>query len=310
MEARILVPEALSVGTSLDWESPLGLETGKLETQFEDRPHPFLVFEYTCDSPDCPCREVTLDFVEVVPDGEKAKEGLRFQFRFDVDRGQVMEGHRVPGAAAPLVEEFSSGLDAKLVSWLRRRFDSTREHVRRGARFEMSAEEILRGDLVPWTEVFSEEGSIVRGGSCCTSSFVDGEVEWFVEDLYCLNPSCDCRLVSLLFHRVPPESTQARHGFTAKVRISGKLAKIEPHDCGPAEAREIFERWRSQEPDLATMLVTRYREIRTVGHRITERARSESSRDLDMAPASSSKVGRNAPCPCGSGKKHKRCCGG
>jgi len=26
-------------------------------------------------------------------------------------------------------------------------------------------------------------------------------------------------------------------------------------------------------------------------------------------PATSSKVGRNEPCPCGSGKKHKRCCG-
>ena len=25
--------------------------------------------------------------------------------------------------------------------------------------------------------------------------------------------------------------------------------------------------------------------------------------------ASSGKVGRNAPCPCGSGKKYKRCCG-
>jgi hypothetical protein len=23
-----------------------------------------------------------------------------------------------------------------------------------------------------------------------------------------------------------------------------------------------------------------------------------------------SKIGRNAPCPCGSGKKYKRCCGG
>ena len=25
-------------------------------------------------------------------------------------------------------------------------------------------------------------------------------------------------------------------------------------------------------------------------------------------PAVSTKVGRNEPCPCGSGKKHKRCC--
>ena len=26
------------------------------------------------------------------------------------------------------------------------------------------------------------------------------------------------------------------------------------------------------------------------------------------APAASPKVGRNAPCPCGSGKKYKKCC--
>ena len=32
-------------------------------------------------------------------------------------------------------------------------------------------------------------------------------------------------------------------------------------------------------------------------------------RDADMQePAQSTKVGRNAPCPCGSGKKYKRCC--
>jgi SEC-C motif-containing protein len=30
---------------------------------------------------------------------------------------------------------------------------------------------------------------------------------------------------------------------------------------------------------------------------------------LESAPAVSHKTGRNAPCPCGSGKKFKRCCG-
>ena len=28
-----------------------------------------------------------------------------------------------------------------------------------------------------------------------------------------------------------------------------------------------------------------------------------------QSPARSSKVGRNDPCPCGSGKKYKNCCG-
>ena len=31
--------------------------------------------------------------------------------------------------------------------------------------------------------------------------------------------------------------------------------------------------------------------------------------DLDDPPAFGRKVGRNEPCPCGSGRKYKRCCG-
>ncbi len=32
--------------------------------------------------------------------------------------------------------------------------------------------------------------------------------------------------------------------------------------------------------------------------------------EIDTGEAVPHKVGRNAPCPCGSGKKYKRCCGG
>jgi preprotein translocase subunit SecA len=33
------------------------------------------------------------------------------------------------------------------------------------------------------------------------------------------------------------------------------------------------------------------------------------SEDVPQQPAKSNKVGRNDPCPCGSGKKFKKCCG-
>ena len=41
----------------------------------------------------------------------------------------------------------------------------------------------------------------------------------------------------------------------------------------------------------------------------------ETRDDFDPAPIapirrSGAKVGRNDPCPCGSGKKYKKCCGG
>jgi len=39
------------------------------------------------------------------------------------------------------------------------------------------------------------------------------------------------------------------------------------------------------------------------------RARLGGATGVTSGPAIAAKVGRNDPCPCGSGKKHKRCCG-
>jgi tetratricopeptide (TPR) repeat protein len=40
-----------------------------------------------------------------------------------------------------------------------------------------------------------------------------------------------------------------------------------------------------------------------------QRAEQKDSKIRGSAPAKSEKIGRNAPCPCGSGKKYKKCCG-
>ena len=54
-------------------------------------------------------------------------------------------------------------------------------------------------------------------------------------------------------------------------------------------------------PDgVAPKMRGRWRPIRGEPRRATSR--------LDAAPAPADKVGRNDPCPCGSGKKYKRCC--
>ena len=79
--------------------------------------------------------------------------------------------------------------------------------------------------------------------------------------------------------------------------------------------------WKEHRRDLE-MFKDRYREVKQIGQR-SLRARpsrrlaapsatsSSISEDvsLDDRPAGNVKVGRNAPCPCGSGKKYKKCCG-
>jgi len=51
-----------------------------------------------------------------------------------------------------------------------------------------------------------------------------------------------------------------------------------------------------------------YRERASEAQRMAERAGYE-SRERPPPHRASPKIGRNSPCPCGSGKKYKRCCG-
>jgi tetratricopeptide (TPR) repeat protein len=65
-------------------------------------------------------------------------------------------------------------------------------------------------------------------------------------------------------------------------------------------------------------LITIYKEMGVKPERIEElkkkydelqRAKRKTNKLHSPAPAKSEKIGRNAPCPCGSGKKYKKCCG-
>jgi len=51
------------------------------------------------------------------------------------------------------------------------------------------------------------------------------------------------------------------------------------------------------------------KEFEKIYAELKQRAEQKDSKILKPVPAKSEKIGRNAPCPCGSGKKYKRCCG-
>ncbi len=56
----------------------------------------------------------------------------------------------------------------------------------------------------------------------------------------------------------------------------------------------------------------RYRKLHRVGERHARAVSMEIPKADDFAPPSRidfAQVGRNDPCPCGSGKKYKKCCG-
>jgi SEC-C motif/Protein of unknown function (DUF1186) len=100
---------------------------------------------------------------------------------------------------------------------------------------------------------------------------------------------------------------------------------IDPNTVGRSELDEVeasprghlLERMKDRYPpihDVATATSWWARFARLASNRRAEELALAAAGELDDGPLepyrAPQKVGRNEPCPCGSGKKYKKCCGG
>ena len=112
-----------------------------------------------------------------------------------------------------------------------------------------------------------------------------------IRELMCDSPGCDCNSVTLEFVEIRDDGGMGSFRFLVTLDVT--------------TFDEVGVRERTE----------REAEIKAIGRRIIE----ESGRSVEAgggkrtaAPRSErpgGKVGRNDPCPCGSGKKFKFCCG-
>jgi preprotein translocase subunit SecA len=73
----------------------------------------------------------------------------------------------------------------------------------------------------------------------------------------------------------------------------------------------LFKAQLSTAPTETDLPRSRPRPQRTVAHRgsLAGQPTSDVETGVTTVRRQGEKVGRNAPCPCGSGKKYKKCCG-
>jgi hypothetical protein len=322
-------------GNELGFEA----EDGYLEVEFEGRKHPFtclVLIDYDAEEP-----EAFLEFEEWIDGG--ARGGVVFDADFDLDSGRAKLLKVEPRTLEPLIEEFNRDLPAPALARLRREAEALLEEERREASFKLSPEAILSGPPVPWSDVFgpgdAEEESFL------TDFVVPGPIPYEIADAYCPSPECQCEEVEIQGRRQIEGSDPPRmqHAFTARVDYEGRLVKVLESTVPESEVETVLEAWRESEPRLGEILEERAATMRDIGARnlvdagvydsdepeepeapvagvadegveIDPDDWAEGGPDdwdeeepvdlLDPPPT----VGRNDPCPCGSGKKYKKCC--
>lgn len=142
--------------------------------------------------------------------------------------------------------------------------------------------------------------------------------DYVLLESYCDEIGCDCRRV---FFNIFSES---RNEIVAVIAYGWENPKFYADWFGDSDPRVIEDlkgpslNPASPQSELAPILLDRIKYILEDGHYIERIKRhyrmfkdlieKESRKEASIKSDKRVKIGRNAPCPCGSGKEYKRCC--
>ena len=237
--------------------------------------------------------ELTLTLREQPPYGGRTALIERVQIQLD---GQDEPARSRLGRAVQ--EEFSPELRAGLLRLLQEREAGWADlsEVPTPRRWKPT------DDLLPFSSLMMGgglDGNTLRGALAIIRQ---GSVEWVIHDHYCANPQCDCNEVQFAFLQVDPEPDELTGvEFDARVDLgTGDIYLQDREDIDEHEALFLVQAFLSQGRPLEQFR-RRLIESKRFGERVLR------ARRAPLKPTR--RISRNGPCPCGSGKKYKSCCG-
>ena len=151
------------------------------------------------------------------------------------------------------------------------------------------------GELVSWNEV-------LLGVRDDLYLFSDGVFE--AMECYCVARGCTCGDVLVDFCESKPRN--ARHVGGIRFSEAGEIM-LEPASEREREPlKRLWAAFLHRHPRHRERFARRAGVMQELGYKIVPASRG---RGRSAPIAATTKVGRNKPCPCGSGKKYKKCCG-
>ena len=276
---------------------------------------PIWIWAHPCRLADCDCRLV---LVLATPEGRTAlierAAGVHKAWHGGADCAQVacrltdlvvfqvhIESAEafLPDAQTPLdlanhpqVCAVLDRLDGEVLDAIGHFYDRCRGKEDRAARVATAEKIVLqgwsRGDMVEYGSLAGARRDLYR---------LDGK-QFEAHESYCPAPKCACGEVIVAFEQCRPEGATEAGYLT--VHRSG-TAQFSPISGGQGQLDRLWSAFRQRHPRYRQRFARRDAWIKSLGGRLV----------TDSAPVpipTRASIGRNDPCPCGSGKKYKKCC--
>lgn len=165
--------------------------------------------------------------------------------------------------------------------------------------FPMESEIENSGTLVPYQDIFP-----INDYPMDVLQIEVPEGAILLDDSYCLRKNCHCLDTYLEFQLLVKNTL--RNANAARLRIgykTGKFERIETLANEDYSCLDLWEKFKQKYPDIENKLANRHNHLKQLYEDFRKR-KLITSKAINIKKS----IGRNAPCPCGSGKKYKRCC--
>lgn len=284
---------------------------------FSSRPHPFAVQAEPCRDLSCSCRDVFLTLTEVNLQGAALPDPLVFPLRVDLQSFVEREPPQRSSEVEALAREFLVQFPPARIEELVEHWHEQRAIQQRLATFTATGSP---DELLGYSEVIRPGEVLRQSGQSCSVFFAHQGREFLIEDYYCANPQCDCQEVHVEFwERIeqfhPKHRVEVDRCLFARVALDGRLNEIRFRRDGQPAAQQLLKAWQAECGQQLQEFRKRYQQMKAIGERSFPAPREPQRIELpghlplkttELSP--SRRTGRNAPCPCGSGLKYKRCC--
>ena len=278
------------MGTMIPYHRALGnkQDSAYFAVEFDHFKHRVLIEDWYCDNPECDCMCVALYFYALHEDTKQKSE--LFYLMLDMNSWEIREQVIADkDNSDEMIAEFMGGLDELHFKDLyKKHYRTVKEHGMKHYRPE--------DEMVPYPgpeNIADDPLAFLYDGS-----------SFLATDQYCTNAKCHCNAVVLSFFRLSDRETQVPE-LIIRLHLNNLSYDIEHINCDPDKIAGIVKYFLDKQGVLET-LRHRYREMKKDGGKSHMKWAKEME---DNAHDSGPKVGRNDPCPCGSGKKYKKCCG-
>ncbi len=271
------------------------------------------VVDWYCGNPECECEDISLACFGKDAAGWSTVPLFMFHYNLASDAlGKVQkEGEVDNETMRGLMDTFKAWVTDGGKPRLRARMAEVKAATKNDPTLYIDLTDHDMENCLHYSELFhgKEVGEELR--------FMLGPNEFVVVDQYCIDPLCQCNHAILEFFQLQKGIRKTRPILAVDYGFDGSYNFL-IRECPKYLGKELLREAIRQIPQFTEILAKRYERmkkvgVKTIGQKV-ERGLGGGMRRIAAERQRTSKkkkekVGRNDPCPCGSGKKYKICCG-